>query len=252
MQAYTSDERQLSLLPEEPPPNPSNPNHDAAAQPVAPAATAASAAPAKKGRQRHTAQEGLIATLQRFGLAVLDAIDRRGTAGATEKGLRAELSSFGATSRMLGQFLDLGGKRGMLALSDKVVTLTEAGATLRAQLTQRVSEPVQELECPSGWTPIYGRWRHGGFYVFNTEYPTGGSGCLSRNYVDKKWRIVCDYRRSELGEEGDETFPSRDAAARAEHVFCMSMEVAWTIVPTPTQATAPSDGEPAAVPCQAA
>ncbi|WP_432263370.1 hypothetical protein [Cupriavidus sp. TMH.W2] len=39
---------------------------------------------------------------------------------------------------------------------------------------------------------------------------------MSKNYVDKKWRIVCDPRRTDLGAPGDFTFPSRDAAARAE------------------------------------
>lgn len=66
------------------------------------------------------------------------------------------------------------------------------------------------------WTPIYTRWRHGGWYVRNTIYPGGSSGCVSRNYEDGKWRIVCDSRRKNLHEEGDFTYPTRDAAARAE------------------------------------
>lgn len=39
---------------------------------------------------------------------------------------------------------------------------------------------------------------------------------MSNNYPDKKWRIVCDKRRGALGEDGDFTFPTRDAAAQAE------------------------------------
>lgn len=66
------------------------------------------------------------------------------------------------------------------------------------------------------WTPIYSRWRHGGWYVHNVHYPSGACGCVSNNYVDKKWRIACDSRRRGLNEPGDYTFPSRDAAARAE------------------------------------
>ena len=66
------------------------------------------------------------------------------------------------------------------------------------------------------WTPIYSRWRHGGWIVHNVQYPGGACGCVSNNYVDKKWRIVCDSRRKGLNEPGDFTFPSRDAAARAE------------------------------------
>jgi len=57
----------------------------------------------------------------------------------------------------------------------------------------------------------YSPWRHGGWYVDNVRYPSGAVGCVSRNYPDKKWRIVCDPR-------GDEapTFTNRDAAAAAE------------------------------------
>jgi len=60
------------------------------------------------------------------------------------------------------------------------------------------------------YTPTYDRWSHGGWYT-NTTTPSGASGCVSRNYPDKQWRIVCDVR------SGDHTYPSRDAAARAEH-----------------------------------
>lgn len=63
------------------------------------------------------------------------------------------------------------------------------------------------------WTPTYSPWRHGGWYVNNVRYPSGAVGCVSRNYPDKKWRIVCDDR------PGDHTYASRDAAARAERVL---------------------------------
>lgn len=64
--------------------------------------------------------------------------------------------------------------------------------------------------------PQYTRWRHGGWYVSNVDYPSGAIGCVSNNYPDKRWRIVCDDRLYELNEPGDFTYPSRDAAARAE------------------------------------
>lgn len=67
-----------------------------------------------------------------------------------------------------------------------------------------------------GFVPYYSRWRHGGWYVHNVRYPSGACGCVSRNYPDGKWRIVCDPRRSDIGEPGDFTFGSRDEAARAE------------------------------------
>jgi hypothetical protein len=55
----------------------------------------------------------------------------------------------------------------------------------------------------------YSRWRHGGWYVDNVRYPSGAVGCVSCNYPDRKWRIVC------AGQD-DVTYPDRDAAARAE------------------------------------
>lgn len=58
----------------------------------------------------------------------------------------------------------------------------------------------------------YGRWRHGGWYVFNVHYPSGAIGCVSRNYADRKWRIACDPRPFETAP----TFKNRDAAALAE------------------------------------
>lgn len=66
------------------------------------------------------------------------------------------------------------------------------------------------------WVPSFSKWRHGGWYVSNVQYPSGSTGCVSQNYDDGKWRIVCDPRRNRLGEDGDYTFPTREAAARAE------------------------------------
>lgn len=62
------------------------------------------------------------------------------------------------------------------------------------------------------WEPSYSHWRHGGWYVNNVRYKSGACGCVSNNYADKKWRIVC-------GRPHEETFPTRDAAARAEHAL---------------------------------
>ena len=58
----------------------------------------------------------------------------------------------------------------------------------------------------------YSAWRHGGWYVNNVRYPSGAVGCVSRNYHDRKWRIVCDPRPF----EERPTFKCRDDAARAE------------------------------------
>lgn len=62
------------------------------------------------------------------------------------------------------------------------------------------------------WIPRYSEWRHGGWYVDNLRYPSGAVGCVSRNYPDGKWRIVCDPRPH----HEQPTFRSRDEAARAE------------------------------------
>lgn len=73
------------------------------------------------------------------------------------------------------------------------------------------------------WHPSYSKWRHGGWYVDNLHYPSGACGCVSNNYPDKKWRIACDGRRTDLGVPGDHTFPSRDAAARAEREIILGL-----------------------------
>lgn len=58
----------------------------------------------------------------------------------------------------------------------------------------------------------YSPWRGGGWYVGNVRYPSGAVGCVSRNYPDGKWRIVCDPRP--FAEQP--TYRTRDDAARAE------------------------------------
>lgn len=68
----------------------------------------------------------------------------------------------------------------------------------------------------------YSPWRHGGWYVNNVRYPTGACGCVSRNYEDRKWRIVCDPRP--FNERP--TFKSRDEAARAEWHLANAQTVA--------------------------
>ena len=59
----------------------------------------------------------------------------------------------------------------------------------------------------------YDRWRHGGWYVTNLRYPSGAVGCVSRNYDDRKWRVVCDPRNFT---DVEVAYPTRDAAAAGE------------------------------------
>lgn len=58
----------------------------------------------------------------------------------------------------------------------------------------------------------YTPWRHGGWYISNIRYANGAFGCVSRNYPDKKWRIVCDPRG-----DAAPTYKSRREAAAAEY-----------------------------------
>ena len=67
----------------------------------------------------------------------------------------------------------------------------------------------------------YSRWRHGGWYVHNVRYPSGACGCVSRNYPDGKWRIVCDERAPF---DQRQTYPTRDAAAAAEYAIAGAKE----------------------------
>jgi hypothetical protein len=71
------------------------------------------------------------------------------------------------------------------------------------------------------WMPVYEPWRHGGWYVGTVVYPSGAVGCVSRNYEDHKWRIVCDERTDSTGLP-IHTFPNRDAAARAERSLALA------------------------------
>jgi hypothetical protein len=62
------------------------------------------------------------------------------------------------------------------------------------------------------WAPAYEPWRQGGWYVTNVHWPNGAVGCVSRNYADGRWRIVCDPRPFAAAP----TFSTRDEAACAE------------------------------------
>jgi hypothetical protein len=83
----------------------------------------------------------------------------------------------------------------------------------RRAFAQKMSETEAAL---SAFEPEFAPWRHGGWYVTNVHYPSGAVGCVSRNYPDGKWRIACDHPH-------DETFPTRDAAARAEYGKTLQM-----------------------------
>lgn len=72
------------------------------------------------------------------------------------------------------------------------------------------------LDTDEEWTPSFSQWRHGGWYITNVRYPNGAIGCVSNNYADSKWRVVCDSRRVGLDVPGDFSFNTREEAAMAE------------------------------------
>jgi hypothetical protein len=101
----------------------------------------------------------------------------------------------------------------------------EQGAAVqgsRLEILEMLREGLRQVaDLPADWTPTYEPWRHGGWYVTNVRYPSGAVGCVSRNYTDRKWRIVCE-PGSYPGSPTDRTFPSRDAAAHAERELAAS------------------------------
>jgi hypothetical protein len=71
-------------------------------------------------------------------------------------------------------------------------------------------------------TFTYSKWRHGGWYVHGVTYRSGAVGCVSRNYLDGKWRIVC--HPAPLADQP--TFKSRDDAAAAEYILANPESIA--------------------------
>lgn len=63
----------------------------------------------------------------------------------------------------------------------------------------------------------YDKWRHGGWYVGGVTYPSGASGCVSRNFADRKWRIACDPAPFATAP----TYRNRTEAARGEYALTL-------------------------------
>lgn len=99
-------------------------------------------------------------------------------------------------------------------LSRVARVIKAASGCTDAQAEARAREAC-DLSAPLDFSP----WRHGGWYVGAVRYPSGAVGCVSRNYADRKWRIVCDPRPFETAP----TFKDRTAAARAEQALALSL-----------------------------
>jgi hypothetical protein len=79
------------------------------------------------------------------------------------------------------------------------------------------SDEIADFVAPDpDFEPSYSPWRHDGWYVHGVTHKNGGIGCVSRNYPDRMWRIVCDSRG--IGH----TYKSRDEAARAEYALTLA------------------------------
>lgn len=73
------------------------------------------------------------------------------------------------------------------------------------------------------WTPVYSYWRHGGSYVDNLPYPSGAVGCIAsaRRTHSGRFELACPPADAEW--TGPRTFRTRDAAARAEASYALSL-----------------------------
>jgi hypothetical protein len=88
----------------------------------------------------------------------------------------------------------------------------------------KIRDRRQRMASIPDWHPEYEPWRHGGWYVTNICYPSGAVGCVSRNYPDRKWRIVD--QNHVPGSPEDVTYKSRDEAAYAERQISMARRAA--------------------------
>lgn len=98
-----------------------------------------------------------------------------------------------------------------MELIEQIAALVMARSGCNQERATARAHTIVDPNSPLDYSP----WRHGGWYVGAVRYPSGACGCVSRNYTDKKWRIVC-------GRPDDETFPNRDAAARAEQAIALA------------------------------
>jgi len=101
-----------------------------------------------------------------------------------------------------------------MELIARIAELIQAASGCSEPQAMARARSVSDTAAPLDYSP----WRHGGWYVGAVRYPDGACGCVSRNYVDKKWRIVCH----PLPHEQAPTFPNRDAAARAEQAIALA------------------------------
>ncbi|MGF6440374.1 hypothetical protein [Paraburkholderia youngii] len=84
---------------------------------------------------------------------------------------------------------------------------------MKIQQAQRGKTSPAPAQAVPNLNPAYSKWRHGGWYVDNVRYPDGAVGCVSNNYPDGKWRVVCH----PSGFEEGPTFETRHQAAMAEY-----------------------------------
>lgn len=103
------------------------------------------------------------------------------------------------------------------------VSFMQGTSKVSSSMVLNITEALAE---DSSWKPMFSKWRHGGWYVHGITHLNGGCGCVSNNYVDGMWRIVCDPRRVDVNEPGDYTFKTRQEAAHAERALIRELTLA--------------------------
>lgn len=101
------------------------------------------------------------------------------------------------------------------------ITYDEWSARVNGPRIAASRRRLRETAAQGRWTPTFERWRHGGWYVTNLTYPSGAVGCVSNNYPDKKWRIVCV--GATPGSTEDVTYRTRAEAAYAELALVLAL-----------------------------
>lgn len=80
---------------------------------------------------------------------------------------------------------------------------------------ERIAARLLDLES----TQVLSQWQEGGWELKGIYFPDRRRCFVSRNYPDKRWRIVADPRATSSGNEGA-TYPTRESAIRAARCLC--------------------------------
>lgn len=129
-------------------------------------------------------------------------------------------ATFGCDYLVVNLWYRPSGSRVIIGIQGNVIdTAQKYTPTLTVRLrTNDVNSAEREFNHSSQGTRILKRHSDG-------TYSERGAACVSRNYPDRKWRIVCDPRPFEQ----QPTFKSRDEAAAAEWVLAHADKAAASV-----------------------